>query len=238
MNSRANDKLTAAALSAVLWLVASPVVAAPVLSIAVNGGSDVSFEDLTVCDEDAGAFFCVGSGSEGDLLVDLFELSADPGAYLAGSFSFYNASATETISVLATVVFPVTGSFATPTLSIGTGLASPGGGDVDLTVSGFVDYPSAALITEAGCTVLSYDTGSCSSSTGSASLNVLANIGFSLAFDLAPDSALSIGFDSEASYGGGTFFAIEPVVVPVPAAAWLFLSGVAILLPAHRKLNG
>jgi hypothetical protein len=57
------------------------------------------------------SFSCVGSGSEGDLVVSyLYELSADPGAWVAGSFLFYNASATETLSVLATVVFPTTGS--------------------------------------------------------------------------------------------------------------------------------
>jgi hypothetical protein len=236
MNLRAHTKLTAVTLSAALWLAATPVLAAPVLSISVNGGPDASFEYLTSCDEDAGAFSCVGSGSEGDLLVDLYELSADPGAYLAGSFSFYNTSATETLSVLATVVFPMTGSFATPTLSIGTGVASPVGADVDLTVNGFVDYPSVALLTEASCTVLSYDTGGCSSSAASASLNVLANIGFSLAFDLAPDTALSIGFDPESSYGAGSYFAISPAVVPVPAAAWLFLSAIAAALPARRKM--
>jgi hypothetical protein len=236
VNFGTNSKLFATICSAVLALTAVPVSAAPVLSISVNGSPEVSFEDLTVCDEDGGSFSCVGSGSEGDLVLDLFELSADPGAYLAGSFSFYNASATETLSVLATVIFPMTGGFATPTVAVGTGFASPSGGDVDLTVNGFVDHPSAALITEAGCTVLSGEGGGCNTSTSSASFSVLANIGFSLAFDLAPDASLSIGFDPEASYGAGTYLAISPVLVPMPGAVWLFGSALGLLGWARRKM--
>lgn len=235
MNFRANNKLIAATCAAVLWLTSSAVFAAPILSVAVNGGSTVSFEGLTVC-EGIVTVNCVGSGSEGDLVISYFELSADPGAYVAGSFNFYNASSTETLSVLATVLFPMSGSFAPSSLAIGTGLASPVGGDLNMTVTGFVDAPSAGLISAAGCAVLADASGGCGASS-SASLAVLTNIGFSLAFDIAPDMQVSIGFDPESAYGSGTFFAITPAIVPVPAAAWLFLSGLAVLLPARRRLN-
>lgn len=67
-------------------------------------------------------------------------------------------------------------------------------------------------------------------------LNVLANIGFSLAFDLAPDTNLSIGFDPEAGFGAGTYFSISPVVVPIPAAGWLLFGALAATLPMRRKL--
>lgn len=219
-----------------LWLCAAAAIAAPVFSVSVNGDPAVSFEDLTVCDG-ISSFSCVGSGSEGDLVVSYFELGADPAASVSGSFSFYNASGTETLSVLATVMFPMTGSFATPTIAVGTGLASPVGGDLDMTVSGLVDYPSAPLIANAGCVVLDLDAAGCSASTGlPGTLNVLANIGFSLAFDLAPDTNLSIGFDPESEFGASTYFSISPAVVPVPAAGWLLFGALAATLPMRRKL--
>ncbi len=237
MYSRIGNKLVAATCCAVLWLGSSAAFAAPILSVAVNGGSSVSFEDFTVC-EGTGTINCVGSGSEGDLVISYFELSADPGAYVAGSFNFYNASSTETLSVLATVLFPMSGTFATSSIAVGTGIASPVGGNLNMTVNGLVDAPSAPLISAAGCAVLADALGGCGASgAGPASLAILTNIGFSLAFDLAPDMQASIGFDPESAYGSGSFFAITQATVPVPAAAWLFLSGLAVLLPARRRLN-
>jgi hypothetical protein len=229
-------RIVAAASGMALWLCGVAAVAAPVLSVSVNGDPAASFEDLTFCDGIT-SFSCVGSGSEGNLVVSYFELGADPGAYVSGSFSFYNASETETLSVLATVLLPMTGSFATPTIAVGTGLASPLGSDINMTVSGVVDYPSAPLISEAGCVVADFDTASCSASAGVAgTLNVLANLGFSLAFDLAPDTNLSIGFDPESEFGAGTYFSISPVVVPIPAAGWLLFGALAATLPMRRKL--
>lgn len=227
--------LTIAA-SLVLSLYAATAISAPVFSVSVNGDPAVSFEELTICDG-ISSFSCVGSGSEGDLVVSYFELSADPAAWVAGSFLFYNASATETLSVLATVLFPTTGAFTTPTIAVGTGLASPAGGDLSMTVNGLVDYPSVASISAADCMVADFDTAGCGNSNGiPGTLNVLANIGFSLAFDLAPDMQVSIGFDPESEFGAGTYFAVSPVVVPVPAAAWLFLSAIAAVIPARRKI--
>ncbi len=232
----ARRRLVTAASGMALWLCGVAAVAAPVFSVSVNGDPAVSFEDLTFCDG-ISSFSCVGSGSEGDLVVSYFELGADPGAYVSGSFSFYNASGTETLSVLATVLFPMMGSFATPTIAVGTGVASPIGGDLDMTVSGLVDYPSAPLLSEAGCYVADSGTAGCDASAGMpGNLNVLANIGFSLAFDLAPDTNLSIGFDPEAGFGAGTYFSISPVVVPIPAAGWLLFGALAATLPMRRKL--
>ncbi|MCL4780536.1 MAG: hypothetical protein KJ049_10115 [Gammaproteobacteria bacterium] len=232
----ATRRLLAAACGTALGLYGAVALAAPVFSVSVNGDPAASFEDLTVCDGIT-TFACVGSGSEGDLLVSYFELSADPGAYVAGSFSFYNASSTETLSVLATVLLPMTGSFATPMVAAGTGLASPIGGDVEFTVSGLVDYPSAPLVSAAGCLVADFDTAACSTSAAiPGTLSVLANIGFSLAFDIAPDTNLSIGFDPESEFGAGTFFSITPAVVPVPAAAWLLFGALAATLPMRRRL--
>ena len=138
--------------------------------------------------------------------------------------------------MLATVLFPMTGNFATPMTAVGTGLASPVGGDLNMTVSGLLDYPSAPLISEAGCMVADFDTASCSNSASVATLSVLANIGFSLAFDLAPDTNLSIGFDPESEFGAGTYFSISPVLVPIPAAGWLLFGALAATLPMRRKL--
>ena len=228
-------RLVAIAGSLLLSLYAATSSAAPVFSVSVNGGPAVSFEELTVCDG-VSSFSCVGSGSEGDLVVSYFELSADPAAWVAGSFLFYNASATETLSVLATVLFPTTGAFATPTIAAGTGLASPTGGDLSMTVNGFVDYPSAASISATDCMVADFDTAGCGASSGvPATLNVLANIGFSLAFDLAPDMQASIGFDPESEFGAGTYFSISSAVVPVPAAVWLFGSALGLLGWTRRK---
>lgn len=227
-------RLVAIAGSLLLSLYAVTGSAAPVFSVSVNGAPAVSFEELTVCDGII-SFSCVGSGSEGDLVVSYFELSADPAAWVAGSFLFYNASATETLSVLATVLFPTTGAFATSTIAAGTGLASPAGGDLSMTVNGFVDYPSAASIS-VGCMVADFDTAGCVDSSGTpGSLNVLANIGFSLAFDIAPDMQVSIGFDPESEFGAGTYFSISSAVVPVPAAVWLFGSALGLLGWTRRK---
>ena len=228
-------RLVAIAGSLMLSLYAVTGSAVPVFSVSVNGDPAVSFEELTVCDG-ISSFSCVGSGSEGDLVVSYFELSADPAAWVAGSFLFYNASETETLSVLATVLFPTTGAFTTPTIAVGTGLASPAGGDLSMTVNGFVDYPSVASISAADCLVADFDTVGCGASSGvPATLNVLANIGFSLAFDLAPDMQVSIGFDPESAFGAGTYFSISSVVVPVPAAVWLFGSALGLLGWARRK---
>lgn len=236
MVSSVKRRLMAAACGTALGLYGAAALAVPVFSVSINGDPAVSFEDFTVCDGIT-SFECVGSASEGDLLVSFFELSADPGAYVAGSFSFFNASATETLSVLATVLFPMTGSFAMPTVATGTGTASPIGADVEFTVSGLVDAPSAPLISSAGCLVAEFDTSGCSASTGvPGTLNVLTNIGFSLAFDLAPDTDLSIGFDPESAFGAGAFFSMTPVVVPVPAAGWLLFGALAATLPMRRKL--
>ena len=62
---------------------------------------------------------------------------------MAASFNFYNLSTTNTISVVATVLFPMSGSFASPTVAVGTGLVNNvfGGGLLNLTVEGFVDGP-------------------------------------------------------------------------------------------------
>jgi hypothetical protein len=246
------NRLLAVACGALLWACAPAAFAVPVLYVAVNAGPTVSFETETVC-SGAAPVTCVGAGSEGDLVISSFELTADPGAYLAGSFNFYNASTTDTLSVLATVLFPLSGSFATPTVAGGTGLVNNvfGGGILNIEYNGYADFPSSALISitqlagpapfsvcddpgaDPGCQASVF---SLSDSYGSPTLNVLSNIGFTLAFDLSPDTTATIGFDGGEALNGGTSLSFTPVsVVPVPAAAWLFLSALGATLTMRRN---
>jgi hypothetical protein len=249
------SRLLGAACGALLWIYGSAAFAVPVLYVAVDAGPTVSFETEAVC-AGVAPITCVGAGSEGDLVISSFELTADPGAYLAGSFNFYNASTTDTLSVLATVLFPLTGSFATPTVAGGTGLVNNvfGGGILNIEYNGYADFPSSALISitqlvgppapfsvcddpgaDPGCQASVF---SLSDSYASPTLNVLSNIGFTLAFDLSPDTTATIGFDGGETLNGGTYLAFTPVsVVPVPAAAWLFLSALGATLTMRRKLD-
>lgn len=250
---RSGGPLLAAACGALLWICAPAAFAVPVLYVAVDAGPTVSLATGTVC-SGAAPITCVGAGSEGDLVISSFELTADPGAYLAGSFNFYNASTTNTLSVLATVLFPLTGSFATPTVAGGTGLVNNvfGGGILNIAYNGYVDFPSSALISitqlvgpapfsvcddpgaDPGCQASVFSLGQ---SYGSpTNVTVLSNIGFTLAFDLSPDTTATIGFDGGEPLNGGTFLSFTPMsVVPVPAAAWLFLSALGATFTMRRK---
>ena len=239
-----------AALCSALLLVAAPAAqAVPVLYLQVDGGSEVSLEDGTVC-EGTAPVTCFGTGGEGDLFVSSFELTADPSAYLAGSFNFYNASSTDTISVVATILFPMTGAFSAPSLGVGTGFVNNvfGGGIFNITVEGLVDPPGAALLADGPfsvCEDVGFDPacdaenpGGSSSLFGSGpgSLNVLSAIGLRISFDLTADTTATIGFDPAEPYNGSAFFSITPTsVVPVPAAAWLFLSALGATAALRRR---
>lgn len=245
---------TAGMVLALALINGNPAFAVPVLSVAVDGGPEVSFEFDQVCDGPK-AVTCLGTGATGDLLISSFELSADPDPYVAASFNFYNLSTTNSISVVATVLFPMSGSFAAADIALGTGLVNNvfGGGLLNLTVEGFVDGPPGSpLIGIDGigpgtpfsvCDDLGADPGCqnsifslAASQGGPPSLDVVSMIGLRLTFDLSPDTVVTIGQDPSEPFSGAAYFSITPI--PVPAAAWLLISGLGVLVGVRRRLGG
>jgi hypothetical protein len=240
--ARARLLTWATAFLAIAWSQAASAV--PVLYVSVDGAPEVSFEYDQVCDGTA-PVTCLGTGATGDLLISSWELTADPSAYLTGAFNFYNGSV-NTISVVATVLFPMGGSFATPDVALGTGIVNNvfGGGIFDVTVEGLVDPPAAplAIIDEVSpgvpftvCEVPSFDpecqgATSVSLTTATGTLSVLSAIALRLSFSLTADTVATIGLQPGEDYDGAAYFALTPQsAVPVPAAAWLLVSGLAAL---------
>lgn len=233
------------------WSPAARAVSVPVLSVSVNGGAEVSFENDQVC-EGTKAVTCLGTGSAGDLLISSFELRADPDPYVSGAFNFYNSS-TETISVVATVLFSMSGTFASPEIGLGTGIVNNvfGGGILNLVVEGLVDPPGspAAYLDEISpgvpfsfCEDLGADP-SCQDTVASLSLtqpagpgDVLSAIALRLSFDLSADTTATIGFDPSGDYDGAAYFSLTPqAAVPVPAAVWLLGGALAGLAGLRRR---
>jgi hypothetical protein len=70
------------------------------------------------------------------------------------------------------------------------------------------------------------------SQAGPGTLDVLSLIGLRLSFELSADTTATIGLDPGAPFAGAAYLSIVPV--PVPAAAWLFLSGVGVLAGLRR----
>ncbi|MBN8280510.1 MAG: VPLPA-CTERM sorting domain-containing protein [Gammaproteobacteria bacterium] len=249
---RAGFRLSAAAsLLALAWSGSALAVNVPVLSVSVNGAPEVSLEDYQVCDGTK-AVTCLGFGGVDNLLISSFELRADPDPYVSAAMNLYNGSAS-TMSVVATILFPMTGTFASPDISIGTGIVNNvfGGGILNLQVEGFIDDLGAPVIgiteLEPGvpfsfCADLGVDPdcqdsvlGQEAGQSGPPSLAVLSYIGLRLSFDLTADTSATIGLDPGQPYDGAAYLEITPSVVPVPAAAWLFLSGVGVLAGIRRR---
>ncbi len=233
------------------WCGTSHASAVPVLNVSVDGGAEVSFENDQVCDGTK-AVICIGTGATGDLIISSFELTADPDPYVTGAFSFYNASVTDTISVVATVLFPMSGTFIMPDFFLGTGLVNNvfGGGIFNIVVEGLVDPPGSPFDTidevSAGvpftvCEDIGYDP-DCqavtSLSTGGpgVTLTVASAIGLRISFDLTPDTVATIGLDPSEDFDGAAYFSFTPQsVVPVPGAVWLFASGLGLLAGIRKR---
>jgi len=226
----------------------------PVLSVAVDGGTPVSFELDQFCDGGK-PVTCFGFGGTGDLFMSSFELSADPDPFVAGSIDFYNASLTDTISVDATILFPMSAGYAAAKLSLGTGIVTSvlGGGILDISIAAFIDDPLSPvmaidelspgvpfsvcddLLADAGCqdSVLGLTAGPMLLG----SVDILSAIGVQLSFDLTPDTSATIGLDPFEPMGGGAFFSITPVAVPVPPALALFASALGLAGALRRRRN-
>ncbi len=258
LEPRAGFRLSAAASllalagSALMWSGSALAVNVPVLSVSVNGAPEVSLEDYQVCDG-VKAVTCLGTGAVDDLLISSFELTADPDPYVTGAFNFYNAS-TSTLSVVATIVFPMAGSFGNTEITLDTGLLNNvfGGGLLNLQVEGFIDTLASPVLGVyeinpgepfSFCDDLGADPG-CQDTTfglgigqdGPPSLDIVSLIGLRLSFDLTADTVATIGLVPESEFAGAAYFSIVPAaVVPVPAAAWLFLSGAGVLAGIRRR---
>ncbi len=126
----------------------TPVSANPVLSIAVDGAPAESLDTFQVCDGGTPET-CFGFGdSVGDLFVSSFEISADTSAFTAGSIDFYNTSLTNTLSVDATILFPMVASIPAAELTLGTGVVTSviGGGMLNINATAFIDDPLTAVL--------------------------------------------------------------------------------------------
>lgn len=246
--------MSALAVLAIAWSQAASAVSVPVLYVSVDGAPEVSFENDQACDGTK-AVTCLGTGAAGDLLISSFELTADPDPYVTAAMNVYNASLTNTLSVVATVLFPMAGSFTAPEIGIGTGVINNvfGGGIFNVTVQGVVDAPAPAVafIDEVSpgvpltvCEQMSFDP-NCQGVTsvsltqpGAALFDVLTYIGLRISFDLSPDTVATIGFDPAYDYNGAAYFSVTPQsAVPVPGAIWMLASGLGALLTLRRKAS-
>jgi hypothetical protein len=243
---------TTAAVFALAWSQGALAVNVPVLSVSVDGGATVSFENDQACDGTK-AVTCFGTGAAGDLLISSFQLDADPDPFVSASFNFYNASLTNTISVVATVLFPMIGNVSAPDVALGTGLVNNvfGGGILDLQVEGFIDSPGNILasITEVAPGVpltVCDDPGASPYCQGVIGIGIgfggpplvaiASAIGLRITFSLSPDTTATIGLNPDEDFGGGAFLSLTPqAVVPVPAAAWLLVSGFGALVGMRRR---
>lgn len=250
--TRARVAATALAALAMAWSQAASAVAVPVLYVSVNGDPEVSFENDQACDGTK-AVVCLGTGAVGDLLISSFELTADPDPYVTAAMNVYNGSVSDTLSVVATVLFPMTGSFSAPDIALGSGLVNNvfGGGIFNIVVEALVDPPSSPLLLldqvppgvpftvceDNGFDPDCQDVVGVSVSQGwPGTLDILSAIGLRISFDLSPDTVATIGLVPEEQFGGAAFFAITPqAVVPVPAAAWLLFSGLGALAALRRR---
>jgi hypothetical protein len=244
--------MSALAVFAIAWSHAALAVSVPVLYVSVDAAPEVSFENDQVC-EGTKAVICLGTGAVGDLLISSFELRADPDPYVTAAMNVYNASLTNTLSVEATVLFPMAGSFTSPTIGLGTGFINNvfGGGIFNVAVEGLVDAsaPAVALIDEVSpgvpltvCEQLSFDP-ACQGVTsvsltqpGASLFDVVTYIGLRLTFDISPDTVATIGFDPGYDYDGAAYFSATPQsAVPVPGAVWMLGSGIGALLTLRRR---
>lgn len=182
------------------------------------------------------------TGTAGNSMWDYgWDLTVDPDPVISGSLTFTNTTAmTQSYSVLLTLSTPSSslGHTMTGTVFAGTGVSdSTTDGDSsaqlsNIAITGLIDGSNAMNIFAGGLSCgIPIGSSGCSASLGADSINgpalwtagITGSIGIRLNFDLsAGDTATLI-----------TAFDVQPV--PLPAALWLFGSGLLGLAGLARR---
>ncbi len=182
------------------------------------------------------------AGSAGNAMWDYaWDLTVDPDPVISGTLTFTNTTATtQNYSVLLTLATPASGldHQMTGTVFAGTGVSDSTSDDDDsaqlsnLAITGLIDGSDVMNIFAGGLSCgIPIGSNGCSASLGADSVNgpalwtggIGASIGIRLDFDLSAGDTASLI----------TAFDVQPV--PVPAAIWLFGSGLLGLAGLARR---